>query len=100
MSEFAPLSNLSHSPQTTARVAPWNRFDRDALDDRVRRRLYTEGRSQIVVCEISSEDFPAVHIHPVDQVTTVLRGRVEILLDGKRHPCAAGRPGRLVQLVS
>jgi len=78
-------------PQSTAKLAPWNRFERDALDSKIRRRVYSARRSQVVLCEIRSSEFPTAHIHPVDQVTIVLRGTVEALVDGRRIDLSEGR---------
>lgn len=80
------------TPQLTSKLAPWNRFEQDALDSTVRRRVFCAGRTQVVLCELGHHpEFPAVHVHPVDQVTTVLTGSVEALIDGKRFRVSAGR---------
>ena len=69
--------------QPTARVAPWSRFEEAALDTSIRRRLFTETRAMVILSGITSHVFPPNHVHSVDQVITVVAGRVEIRIDGK-----------------
>jgi len=82
---------MSDGPGITARVAPWNEFDQDALDRSVRRRVFSARRSQIVLCEIRDREFPPIHVHPVDQITVVIRGGAEAIVDGRRVPLSEGR---------
>ncbi len=63
-----------------SRVAPWSRFEEAALDSRVRRRLFTASRAMVVVCDVSSRSFSTPRVNDLDEVTTILRGQVEIRL--------------------
>lgn len=77
----------------TARVAPWNREDA-ALDPQVRRRIFSARRTLIVVAE-APEAFGPVHTHSVDQVSFVVRGRVEARIGGHGHLLAPGQSVRV-----
>jgi quercetin dioxygenase-like cupin family protein len=63
-------------PDRTSRVASWTREDA-ALDTRIRRRLFSARRTMIVLVRILPEPHVADHVHSLDQITIVLRGRVE-----------------------
>ena len=73
-----------------ARVAPWNR-EEAAVDESVRRRLFTESRVMIAVCAVTSPTFPPDRVHPVDQVTAVLRGEIEMRVGGRLLRLSPGR---------
>ena len=68
----------------TARVAPWSRFEEAALDASVRRRLFTEDRAMVIWSSVTSKTFPPDHKHAVDQVVTVVVGRAEVRVGGRR----------------
>ncbi len=67
-------------PEPTARIAPWSRFEDSALDSRVQRRLFSPSRAMVVVCRVTSSTYTAPRINDLDEVTTVLEGRVEVRL--------------------
>ena len=66
----------------TSRVASWTCEDA-ALDTRIRRRLFSSRRAMIVLCCSIPEAFGPDHVHSLDQITVVVRGRVEARL-GRR----------------
>lgn len=74
----------------TARVAPWNREDA-GLDAHVQRRLLSGRRTVIVLSDGAPAEYRLAHVHSVDQVTIVLRGRVEFRVDDVLHRLGPGQ---------
>ncbi len=83
------------SPEPTARIAPWTRFEDSALDSRVQRRLFSPSRAMIVVCRVTSPTFTAPRINDLDEVTTVLEGRIEVRLGDRCVPLDRGQSIRI-----
>jgi quercetin dioxygenase-like cupin family protein len=70
--------------RSLARVAPWS-AEGTVLDRRVERRLFCARRGMIVVVRLLPGDPPGAHAHALDQVTTVLGGRLEVRLGTDRR---------------